>query len=397
LIRQAEELRQAGKLDEAVAAADRALELERRAGGEASPREAEALARLAELHELRGDWVQAVGRRKEALAIRMQVDGKEHWRTADARLALAFSEKVAGLGAPERAKVQAALGKEEAAARLEAQGKFAESERAGLEALETYQAVVGAESLEVARVWHRIGRVRLGQTNATGANVANERAVLLRRKLLPGNHPDLGRSLYNLGMAEGILGENRHAEEAMGEAVRVWRSSLRSDDPLTAMGLTGLGTVQGQLREFAAAKRSHEEALAIRRKALSPDHPLIAQSLGNLGMVQSALREYAAAKQSFEQALGIFRKSLPPDHPDIAHSLNDLGNVQHILREYAAAKQSHEQALAIRRKSLPPDHPDIATSLGNLGNVQRELREHAAAKQSYEQALAIFRKGIPAE
>ena len=64
LIRQAEELRQAGKLDEAVAAAEHALELERRAGGEASPREAEALSRLAELHELRGDWDQALGRRR---------------------------------------------------------------------------------------------------------------------------------------------------------------------------------------------------------------------------------------------------------------------------------------------------------------------------------------------
>ena len=65
---------------------------------------AEALARLAELHELRGDWVQAVGRRKEALAIRMRVDGKEHWRTADARLALAFAEKVAGLGQADRSR-----------------------------------------------------------------------------------------------------------------------------------------------------------------------------------------------------------------------------------------------------------------------------------------------------
>ena len=395
LIRQAEELRQAGKLDEAVAAAERALELERRAGGEASPREAEALARLAELHELRGDWVQAVGRRKEALAIRVQVDGKEHWRTADARLALAFAEKVAGLGAPERAKLHAALGKEEEEARLEARGKFAESERAGLDALEAYRAVFGAESLEVARVWHRIGRARLGQGDATGAKVANERAVLLRRKLLPGNHPDLGRSLYNLGMAEGILGENRHAEEAIGEAVRVWRSSLGSGDPLTAMGLTKLGEVQYELRENVASKKSFEEALAIRRRSLPPDHPEIAQSLNNLGAVQFKLGEYAAAKQCHEQALAIRRKSLPPDHPDIATSLNNLGIMQDELREYAAAKQSHEQALAIFRKSLPPDHPKIASSLNNLGLVQNALREHAAAKQSHEQALAIRRKSLP--
>ena len=129
MIRQVEELRRAGKLDEAVAAAERALELEPGPGRESEPREAEALARLAELHELRGDWVEAVGRRKEALAVRVGVDGKEHWRTADARLALAFAEKVAGLGQADRAKVGGALRREQEAARLEEQGKFAEAER----------------------------------------------------------------------------------------------------------------------------------------------------------------------------------------------------------------------------------------------------------------------------
>src|SRR5271157_5940442 len=150
LAKQVEELRQAGKFDEAVPVAERVLELERGAGVKTSAEVAEALSRLAELHELRGDWVQAVGRRKEALAIRMQVDGKEHWRTADARLALAFAEKVAGLGQADRARLGGALRREQEAARLDAQGKFAEAERAAMGALETYRAVVGPESAEVA-------------------------------------------------------------------------------------------------------------------------------------------------------------------------------------------------------------------------------------------------------
>ena len=117
LAKQVEELRQAGKLDEAVAVAERVLELERRAGGEMTAGVAEALSRLAELHELRGDWGRALARRKEALAVRERVDGKDHWRTADARLAVAFAEKVAGLEAADRARVQGALRKEQEAAR----------------------------------------------------------------------------------------------------------------------------------------------------------------------------------------------------------------------------------------------------------------------------------------
>ncbi|MGO9813306.1 MAG: tetratricopeptide repeat protein [Isosphaeraceae bacterium] len=369
LARQVEELRRAGRFDEAVAVAERALELERGTGEAMGGQVAEALARLAELHELRGDWVEAVGRRKEAQTVRMQVDGKEHWRTADARLALAFAEKVAGLGQADRARLGGALRREQEAAQLEEQGKFAEAERVVLEALETYRAVVGPESVEVARAWHRIGRCRSARNDAGGAKEANERALMIRRKVLPGTHPDLGRSLNNLGLAEGSLGNKRRARELLEEAVRLWWSSLESSSPLTAMGLTNLGTVQFELREYAAAKQSLEQALAIRRKSLPPDHPDIAQSLGNLGVVQYGLREYAAAKQSFEQALAIRRKSLPPDHPDIATSLNNLGVVQYTLREYAAAKQSHEQALAIFRKSLPPDHPLIAFSLWNLGRL----------------------------
>src|SRR5262245_53086923 len=176
LVRQVDELRRAGKLDEAVAAAERALELERRAAGPVQPSVAEALSRLAGLHELRGDWDRALARHREALAVRGRVDGRDHWRTADARLAVAFAERVAGLGAADRAKIQGALRKEREADRLESRGEYAGAERAALEALEAYRAVVGPEAVEVARVWHRIGRARGRRDDARGAREAIERA-----------------------------------------------------------------------------------------------------------------------------------------------------------------------------------------------------------------------------
>ena len=167
--------------------------------------------------------------------MRERVDGKDHWRTADARLALAFAEKVAGLGQADRAKVGGALRREQEAARLEEQGKCAEAERVALEALETYRAVVGPESAEVARAWHRIGRCRLARHDAGGAKEANERALTIRRKVLPGTHPDLGRSLGQQA-AHGNSGGSRavmavfagvlkpahgHGVDQPGSAVRV--------------------------------------------------------------------------------------------------------------------------------------------------------------------------------
>ena len=259
LARQVEELRRAGRFDEAVAVAERALELERRTGEAMGGQVAEALARLAELHELRGDWVQAVGRRKEALAIRMGVDGKEHWRTADARLALAFAETVAGLGLADRAKVGGALRREQEAARLEEQGKFAEAERVALEALETYRALIGPESAEVARAWHRIGRCRLARNDARGAREANERALTIRRKSLPPEPPGPRAQPRQPGAGGEQLGQQAAATQncwrrPCGCGGLRWSPQARS----RPWGLNQPGrSCSTTLREYAAAKQSH--------------------------------------------------------------------------------------------------------------------------------------------
>jgi CHAT domain-containing protein/tetratricopeptide (TPR) repeat protein len=392
LAQQVEELRGQGKYEDALAAATKALALTREVRGAEHAEVAQAQARLAESHELAGDFASAVKHRQQVLALRQKLDGEKHWRTADARLALAFVEKVTGLAEADRSKVMTTIRKEQEAARLDAQGKYADAERLALEVLETYRAVLGPETADVARVWHLVGRTRLRRNDSKGGKEANEHAVAIRRKVLPARHPDLARSLVNLGNA---LSDLKQARACYEEAIGILRASLGPDDPLIALGLNNLGLVQYALREYAAAKQSHEEALAIYRKALPKDHPDIAMSLDSLGIVQYALREYAAAKESHEEALAVRHKALPKDHPKIADSLENLGNVQHDLREYAAARKSYEEALTIRHKALPKDHPDIATSLSNLGNVQFALREYAAARKSYEEALTIRHKALP--
>jgi Tfp pilus assembly protein PilF len=395
LTKQVDGLRQAGKFDEAIPVAERILELERRSGAGMTAGVAEALSRLAELQELQGDWARALARCREALGVRERVNGKDHWRTADARLAVAFAAKVAGLGAADRARLQDTLRREQEAARLEAQGQYAQAERAALAAIETYRALVGPETAEVARLWHLSGLLRRRRNDAGGGREATERALAIFRKALPPGHPTIAGNLYNLGNVQDELGEYAAAKANHAEALAIRRKALPPGHPTIADSLNNLGVVQWELREYAAAKASHAEALAIRRKALPPGHPTIADSLNNLGMVQRDLREYATAKASHAEALAIRRKALPPGHPDIADSLDNLGNVQHELGEHAVAKANHEEALAIYRKALPPGHPTIAGSLNNLGTVQAELREYAGARASLEGALAIYRKALP--
>jgi tetratricopeptide (TPR) repeat protein len=395
LAREAEELRDQGKYKEAVAAAAKALALTRAVRGREHAEVARVLEWLAELSEQAGDFEQAVGHRQEVLTLRQKLDGDKHWGTADARLALAFTRRAAGLGAGARGKLVAALRKEQEAERLEAEDKYAAAERVALGVLETYRAAVGDETAAVARVWQLVGQARLAREDARGAKEAFERVLAIRRKVLPADHPDLVMSLDTLGLVQHALRENAAARKSHEEALAICRKALPADHPNIAHGLNNLGNVQHALGEHAAARKSHEEALAIYRKARPKNHPDIADSLNNLGNAQHALRDYAAARRSFAEALAIFRKNLPEGHRYIAASLNNLGNVQHALGEYAAAQKSHEEALAIYRKARPKDDLAIAESLTNLGNAQHALRENAAARKGLEEALAIYRKALP--
>src|SRR5262249_54839531 len=138
---------------------------------------AEALARVAQLHELAENLAEAVKARSQALALRTKRDGEQHWRTADARLALDLARKVSGLGEAERAKVLGALRKEQEASRLEGQRKYVEAERVALSVLETHRAVLGPRTVAAARVWQMVGRARLRRNDAPGGKEANEQAV----------------------------------------------------------------------------------------------------------------------------------------------------------------------------------------------------------------------------
>ena len=254
-----------------------------------------------------------------------------------------------------------------------------------LEVLETYRALVGPETAEVARVWHLIGLARLGSSDARRGKEANEQALAIRRKVLPRDHPRIAANLYNLGLA------------------------------------------QQRLEQYAAAKGYYEQALAIERKALPPNLPHIADSLNNLGIVQQGSarvcggaeeprggaghlsrgptgerREHRIHSQCSRWATFGFgtlrrrgramRKRWPPavrPYPRTTPASPLTFTTWGMCRGICGGTRRRARAmrrLAFFRRARPPGHPDVANGLIGLGTVQYELREYAAARKSYEEA-----------
>ena len=135
--------------------------------------------------------------------------------------------------------------------------------------------------------------------------------------------------------------------------------------PLSAETLSNRGSALLDMERFEDALASVDRALAVQ-----PDH---AEALNNRGTALLRLKRFAEALACYERVLAI--------RPDFAEALNDRGSALLHLKRPQDALANCERALAIK-----PDYPE---ALVNRGNALFDLRRPEDALASYEQALAV--------
>ena len=213
---------------------------------------------------------------------------------------------------------------------------------------ELYRSLLGQtlSQADVSLYFHQLGRIKNRQGRYREAVHFYEKALDIRQKTLPANHPDLATSYNNIGLVYKNMGE------------------------------------------YSKALSFYEKALDIYQKTLPANHPSLATSYNNIGLVYNNMGEYSKALSFYEKALGIRQKTLPANHPDLATSYNNIGLVYNDMGEYSKALSYYEKALDIYQKTLPANHPSLATSYNNIGLVYNNMGEYSKALSFYEKALA---------
>jgi tetratricopeptide (TPR) repeat protein len=241
------------------------------------------------------------------------------------------------------------------------------------------------------------------------------REGLYPKDTYPQGHPDLARSLNNLGALLKVQEQYAKAlpyfEQALAMYERLYpKDKYPQGHPELAHSLNNLGALLQAQGEYAKALPYFEQALAMKERLYPkdkypPGHPDLAQSLNNLGNLLYDQREYAKARPYYEQALAMWARLYPKDqypqgHSDLAQSLNHLGMLLQAQGDYAKARPYYEQALAMYERLYPKDkypqgHSDLAHSLNNLGFLLHVQGEYAKARPYYEQALAMYERLYP--
>ena len=397
LVSQARKLEDEEKLAEALAATEKLLTSDRAIFGSIDAHVAESLTSLTRLCVALEQLPAAREKASEALEIRTKLHGKNHWRTADARLDLENVDLLAKLTPARRHELRQADSWMRQARAHNQPGKYAKGAEYAKKALAVRLRILGSEHVASAESASFVGLLLGRAGSGEDAKPYYERALAIAKKVLGTEHPDTARSLHNLGSFLQGRGNLAAAREHYEQALAIFKKTLGTEHSDTATSLSSLGVALYSQGDFAAAKPVLEQALAIHKKLLGAEHLGTATALNNLGFLHHAQADHAVAKRYFEQALAVFKKVGGAEHPDTAAALNNLGLLLQAQAEYAAARPYFEQALAIFKKARGVDHRDTATALNNLGMLFQAQGDHAAARPYYEQALAIFTKVQGAE
>ncbi|CAF1681225.1 unnamed protein product [Adineta ricciae] len=184
---------------------------------------------------------------------------------------------------------------------------------------ELYTVLLGQASDESDRAhyYHQLGLLKSRQGDYKMAIEYYEKALEIREKTLPSNHPDLATSYNNIGAVYMNMGEYSKALSFYEKALEIWEKTLPSNHPDLATSYNNIGAVYMNMGEYSKALSFLEKALEIREKTLPSNHPSLATSYNNIGVVYCNTKDYSKALTYCERALDIWQRALPANHPHI--------------------------------------------------------------------------------
>ena len=409
----ADRLYREGRIDEAIALAERALSIQESALGPDHPGVVDAINNLALLYLTADDYAAAealfervleittdtLGPQDPAIATTLNNLGMLYWEQGDRERAAQYLEKAISIWerslGPDHLKVAVALNN--TAVLYRNAGDLERAEPLYEKALAIWEKSGNPSHEQFADVLRNLAVIRQSFGDYEGAESYLKRALALEEKGRGADDSKTAVALSNLALHYYDFRDYASAKPLLERALAILEGARAPDHPDVVSALNNLIAVYIALGDTASAARLCERVLEIRSETLESDPLPFAATLEKLASIYREDGEYARSLPLYERALKIRVKTLGPDALGVVKISEDLGAIHWALGDFASAQPLFERALSIRRKNSDPENPMIAVSINDLASVYLARGNYERAKSLYEEALAIREKALEPE
>jgi CHAT domain-containing protein len=275
---------------------------------------------------------------------------------------------------------------------LDVQGDLREAETCSQQALEIYRQVLPSEHPQILQALNTIAALMHRNGDYAGAEPFFREILSVQRRHRPVDDEDTARYLYNLGGCLLEQGSFAEAQDWLQQALRVYHDQPGKEREI-ARCLVSLGRAHLARGEAREAQALLEESARLYERALGPAHPDVAEALFWLARTrqestdQCDLRE---AERLFSRALAITRARFGEAHPSVAKILCRLGMLRATRGRLDEARSLIEEGRSAYVTSLGEEHRYVAFSLQMLATVEYTAGNLPAAEEDARRAAGIY-------
>jgi serine/threonine protein kinase/tetratricopeptide (TPR) repeat protein len=401
-----------GLYDEAIKVHRRALEILRREFGDRDVRTLESINSLGyyltqadQLDEAQGHVHAALDGRRSALG----EDAPDTLASLanlggllEAQAKYAESEKVyrdalarlRGLGREDSGEVlHRVLG--DLAIALKRRGRLEEAEILMREALEESRAVYGDEHASTLAVMTNLGAVLQARGKLGEATDVAQRVLDTSRRVLGDEHPSLLEQVNNLGV---MLAQQNMLDKALPyqrDALARLRRQLGETHPSTLTALNNVAVILVQLGQFAEGAELMGEGVEASRRGGAGAMPVRALLLHHQANALRRAGQLDRAKPAALEAVDLYRAN-----PDWSPS--EARHADQVLEEVLLQRDDHAEVESLLRASVerdrraqPLNEARVAARLGILGENLQKQKKYAEAVAALRDSAEISARVIP--
>ena len=194
-----------------------------------------------------------------------------------------------------------------------------------------------------------------------------EAAVAQMTQRLGDNHPLLGASLTNVGLALRGVGQTDRALQMLLRAEAICRDTVGTDHARSWPAMNNVAELMMDLGRFDEAAQRYNDCKAAAGRVAGVDHPVTLLCTKGLADAQQAMGNHAQAEALYRDALARFLVSLGANHTYVASTRVALSRTLVALAHAPEALDLAEEGLAERvrnqREPLAVAEAQAAVSL----------------------------------
>lgn len=340
-------LDQAGKYDEAISVARRALSLSEKVPGSGDAYTGYLLFRLASLKRRMADYGASEEFYLRAIAVSEKHFGREDPQTATALLGLGMLYVTTN--------------------------RYAEAEPLLREQLQIFEKTLGLVHPALITSLGYFSLLHQNREDLERALAERRRAMEIAEMTLDPDDTLYIGAVANLGDLYSLMHDNARAEPLLQRALAMVEKKYGPEHPLVAAPLQNLGIVLRQNKQYSRALELLWRAERIKEKALGSEHPQTTMLLINIGNLYHGIGDYAQELEMHRRALQNLESTVGPYHQ---LTLSAMGNVAKTYTALGDRAQAVEYQ--VRFEEALEKNIDLNLALGS----EREKLTYLSAKST---------------